>query len=363
MKPILINATKILLVAVLAGTVFTSCKKKTKEPASTRKTIVKILGGGTPANVIKMPVDFVPVPTQLLVVDLRRDPNDEAGLFSTLNTVVKDDEAAVLAANPNYIILPAAWYTIQSEVPKVGGAGGTWSFVFKPSEFAKEISITLLDPTLLDPSELYGLGFTITSVDASGMISHAKSVVIEIGAKNDWDGVYAVRGPLVDVVTPNLIQWANQPGYSDPWLDANPGAWEAHLVTASGTDCVVWDWTLWGWPAIPLFNTANSTNTGYGGAALVLTFNQATNAVASARNFYGDPSFGNFPTPLGNPASGSGPPLFQASNSRYVNLDPTGTNAVQGNRDILVKWRMYHPSVAPGVRTTADNHFEFLYAR
>jgi hypothetical protein len=361
MKPILINATKVLLAAVLAGTLFTSCKKKTKEPASTRKTIVKILGGGTPANIIKMPVDFVPTPTTLLVADIRRDPNDEAGLFSTTNVVVKDDVAAVQAAG--YVLLPSAWYTIQSEVPKVGGSGGTWSFVFKPSEFAKEISITLTNPTLLDPSTLYGLGFTITSVDASGMISHAKSVVIEIGAKNDWDGVYAVRGPIQDVVTPNLIQWANQPGYSDPWLNANPGAWEAHLVTSSATDCVVWDMTLWGWPALPLYNTAGGTNTGYGGVGFVLRFDAATNAVASLRNFYGDPSFGNFPTPLGNPISGSGPPLYQASNSRYLTLDPSGANAVQGNRDILFKFFMYHPSVAPGIRTYGDQHFQYLYSR
>jgi hypothetical protein len=154
---------------VLAGALF-SCVKKTKEPPSTRQTLVKILGGDSPFALKKYSIDFEPTPVQLLAVDLRRDANDEAELFTSMNVVVRDDNAAVAAANPNYVVLPGAWYTIQSEAPKVGGSGGTFSFVFKPSEFAKQIYITIPDATVLDPSTLYALGFTIESVDAGGKI-------------------------------------------------------------------------------------------------------------------------------------------------------------------------------------------------
>ena len=193
MKKIQINASKALLLLILGGTLF-SCEKSTKEPPSNRQTFVKILGGGTPANVVKNPIDFLPIPVQILAVDLRRDPNDEAGLFTTMNVIVKDDTAAVKAADPTYLHLPSAWYTIQSEAPKVGGQGGTFSFVFKPSEFAKQIFITVPNATLLNPSAKYALGFTIISVDADGQISSSKSIIIEIGAKNQYDGRYRLDG-------------------------------------------------------------------------------------------------------------------------------------------------------------------------
>ena len=232
MKLTLINATKLLLIVVFAGSLF-SCIKDTKEPPSTRKTIVKIIGGGTPAEINKNPIDFVPNPTQILAVDLRREPNDEAGLYATNTVVVTDDVAAVQAAG--YIPLPDAWYTIQSEVPKVGGAGGTFTFVFQPSEFAKEIYITVTDPTLMDPSVLYGVGFTITSVDASGQISHAKSIIVEIGAKNQYDGTY-------DLTWTNYHPTANS-GYTGDMT-------EIEMHTVSATSCKMY-WPLAGAYGIP----------------------------------------------------------------------------------------------------------------
>lgn len=349
----------LLFIAVAFG----SCIKKEVTPLGEEgKTFVKILGGGTPAPVKKNPIDFINTPQQILVMDLRKDAANNASLNTTTTVVVKDDEAAVTAAG--YQIFPAAWYTIQSEAPKVGGAGGTWTFTFNAGDFGKQIFITIPNAQVLDPSALYGLGFTIQSVSSDGTISTQKSIIIEIGAKNDWDGTYAVRGPVVDVVTPNLLEWANQLAYTDPWLVANPNAWEAHLVTASGTECVVWDNTLWGWPALPLYNNNPPGNTGYGGFGMVFKFDPATSTVVQVRNWYGDPSFGSVPTPLGNPISGSGPPLYQASNTRYALIDPSGANIVQGNRDILVKYWMYHPSVLPGgPRTTIDNHYEYLGPR
>ena len=229
MKRIYINSSKVLLLAVLAATLF-SCEKDTKEPASTRQTIVKILDGGTPATVKKNPVSFVAVPVQILVVDLRRDCNDEAGLFTQMNVVVKDDTAAVKAANPNYLLFPDAWYTIQSDAPKVGGMGGTFSFVFKPSEFAKQIYITIPDATLMNPSALYAIGFTITSVDAGGVISYSKSVIIEIGAKNSFDGKYN-------------ITWTNYHPTANPGYTGASDAVELH--TTGPNSCKTY------WPAVP----------------------------------------------------------------------------------------------------------------
>ena len=276
MKKNQINSSKILLLLVLGGMLF-SCTKSTKEARFYRKTLVQILGGGTPATVVTKAIDFVPQPVQLLVVDLRRDPIDEAGLFSTMNVVIKDDTAAVKAANSSYVHLPAAWYTIQSEVPKVGGLGGTFSFVFKPSDFAKQIYITIPDATLLNPSVLYGLAFTITSVDADGAISKSKSVVLVIGAKNIYDGRYFLKGihnrPGVGVDFPYLVQ-----------MD---------MVT-TGANSVVFYWKdiSAAWPGVnsvghPIGTGPDPTqDAGWYGPTVApeVEFNPATNLVIDVRN-------------------------------------------------------------------------------
>jgi len=352
-----------LLFAVVA---FSSCIKKEVTPLGDEgKTFVKLLGGGSPAEIVKNPIDFISTPQKILVCDIRKDAANNAALNTTTTVVIKDDTAAVRAANSAYLPLPAAWYTFESEAPKVGGAGGTFTFTFKPGEFAKQIYINIPNATVLDPSSLYAIGFTITSVSADGSISVNKSMVLEIGAKNEWDGSYAVTGPVTDIITPNLIQWENQPAYSDPWLDANPGAWEAHLVTTGAAQCIVVDNTIWGSCGHALYNTATAGNTGYGSFGLVINFDPATGAVASIWNYYGDPS--RAATNLGTPAGGSGAPNYAASNTRRAVLDPSGVNAVQGNKDILIKYLMVQPnSGAPGpdfIRTTLDEKWAYLGSR
>ncbi len=352
-----------LLFTVVA---FTSCIKKEVTPLGDEgKTFVKIVGGGSPAEINKNPIDFVGTPQRLLACDIRKDAANNSALNTVTTVVVKDDTAAVRAANPNYINMPTAWYTLESEAPRVGGMGGTYTFQFKAGEFAKQIYINIPNATVLDPSSLYAIGFTITSVSADGSISVNKSMVLEIGAKNEWDGSYAVTGPVTDIITPNLIQWENQPGYSDPWLDANPGAWEAHLVTTGASQCIVVDNTIWGSCGHALYNTTAAGNTGYGSFGLVINFDPATGAVASIWNYYGDPS--RAATNLGTPAGGSGAPNYAASNTRRAVLDPSGVNAVQGNKDILIKYLMVQPnSGAPGpdfIRTTFDEKWAYTGSR
>ncbi|MEI9955102.1 MAG: hypothetical protein WDM90_02015 [Ferruginibacter sp.] len=88
--------------------------------------------------------------------------------------------------------MPAAWYTIGASTPKTGGSGGTFNITIPAGEFAQPILITIPDATVLDPSTQYGLGFTITSVDASGKISTTNTTVFQVGAKNSYDGIYSI---------------------------------------------------------------------------------------------------------------------------------------------------------------------------
>lgn len=339
----ILNLTKSFAFIAIAALAFTACKKaKVATPmGDAGQTLVKILGGATPTAVAKMPVDFVNTPTRLLVVQLRRDVPNEAELNKTMIVTVKDDTAAVTAANPAYLQLPTSWFTVQTDGVKTGGQGGTWTFTFLPGEFSKEIFITIPNATVLNPSALYGLGFTIISADQNAKISTQKSVVVEIGAKNKYDGVYAVTGPMVDVTNPAFTQW-NNPAFPDPFPQANGGAWELHLITAGASRVVMFDNTIWGDYFHPILN--GTANSGWGSYALVVDFDPVTNKIVSVVNYYGQPS----------------------GNGRSASLDPSGVNAVQGNKDILIKYFMHQPASVPApphIRVTFDEKWKYIGPR
>lgn len=339
-----LKLTKSIALVAVASLIFMACKKaKVATPmGDAGQTLVKIIGAGTPASVSKKPVDFVATPTRLLVVELRRDIPSETELNKTMIVTVKDDTAAVRAANPGYLRMPASWYTITTDGVKPTVVGGTYTFTFLPGQFAKEIYLTIPNATLLDPSSLYGFGFTITTADANGKISTQKSVVIEIGAKNNYDGRYAVTGPLVDALNADLVQW-NNPAFADPFPQANGGAWELHLITSGAASCTMFDNTIWGDFFHPLKVVSTNGNSGYGTFALIVNFNPATNVVSSVSNYYAP-----------------------AANTRQATLDPSGVNAVQGNKDILIKYFMLQPSLVPAppnIRVTFDEKWKYIGPR
>jgi len=147
---------------------FTSCIKKEVTPLKDEgATFVKILGGSSPATVKSNPIDFITTAQTIVVCDVRKDAANSTDLAKTTTVTIKDDTAAVRAANPNYLHLPTAWYTlVGSGITKTGGMGGNYTVNFASGDFAKEISIRIPNAQLMDPSRLYALGFTITGVTA-----------------------------------------------------------------------------------------------------------------------------------------------------------------------------------------------------
>ncbi len=285
-------SSRILLVFGMMVLIASSCKKPTefKPVGDAGQTLVKLLHGGTPAGIMAKPIDFVATPTKILVLELRRDVPNEAELNKTMTVTVKDDTAAVRAANPAYVQFPTAWYTIQGDGVKTGGQGGTFTFTFKPGEFAKNVYITIPDATLLNPSLLYGLGFTIMSADNGGIISAQKSIVIEIGAKNAYDGIYSVEGGNVQRYTAGVPEPAG--GLNGPLL-GNP---DVYLITTGA-------YTV----AIPPVSTTGGLFWAFGANSMVagvdgirLTVDPTTNLVtatsagnATFANWAGKPNFYN----------------------------------------------------------------------
>ncbi|HEX2684709.1 MAG TPA: hypothetical protein VHL77_12280, partial [Ferruginibacter sp.] len=188
-----LNLTKNIALIAIVSLVFVACKKaKVATPmGDAGQTLVKLLGGGTPSAIASKPIDFLPTPTQIVAVEVRRDVPNNTELNKVMTVTVKDDTAAVRAANASYIQMPTAWYTVQGAT-KTGGQGGVYTVTFQPGEFSKTIYVTIPNATLFNPSAKYALGFTVLSADQGAVLSTQKSVVVEIGAKNAYDGIYSV---------------------------------------------------------------------------------------------------------------------------------------------------------------------------
>ncbi len=307
----------ILLVGFLAA-FFQSCVKKqnffSSNAASTEQTIVKVLGGGAPGTVFSQnPIDFIATPKQLLAATIRRDPADQASLLTTMTVVVKDDTAAVRAVNASFVNMPSSLYTIS--VPKTGGIGGTFNLVFQPGEFSKEIYITVPDPTQLNPSSQYGLGFTITSVDGGGLISANNSIVVEVGAKNKYDGKYS-------------LTWTNYHPSSNPGYTGGSTVIEMH--TTGGNSCKMW-WPDAGAYCMPAILGGSPSY--FGIQEPEYTVNPVTNAVtvqnvavgavtfysmATGFNSHYDPATKTFYVKFGYGSGGPYPPFDPATSREWT---------------------------------------------
>ena len=340
-----IKSSVILLLVLTLG--FTACIKKEVTPLKDEgSTFIKLIGGDSPFGVSSNPIDFVSTPQTIVVCDVRKDAANSGSLNTTTTVTIKDDTALVRAANSSYLHLPSSWYSLVGDFTKTGGVGGTYNLTFKPGEFAKEIAINIPNAQLLNPSRLYALAFTITTVSADSKISFQKSLVVEIGAKNPWDGVYEMSGTYQDVTN---ASWTHY------------GAQQYSLITISATKCVVRNDDLNGGIPGYIFN-AGGSGSYYGSYGFVIGFDPATNKINEFYNYYGDPTLPA--TGGGNPAAGSGPPNYAASNGRRAVLDPSGQNLVQSNKNILVKHWMLQPSVVPsGPRVILDETWKYLGPR
>ena len=208
-----------LMSALIVG--FTACEKpQDVDPIGDRgQTLVKMIDGGAPGHVLSG-IDFVNRSQEIDVADVRRDVPNTAEMNRTMNVVVKDDTAALKQYNidnsSNLKIMPSSWYTLN--IPR-SGPGGTYNMVFAPGELAKQITITIPDATLLDPSATYGFPFTIVSADAGANLSVSKTIIYEIGAKNAYDGIYTVVSGNVQRYTAGVPEPAG--GLNGP-LAGNP---------------------------------------------------------------------------------------------------------------------------------------------
>lgn len=310
---------------------FSSCEKVDKvDPiGDAGQTIVKLIDVSGEGKV-GINFNIVSTPQTLGLVDLRRDVSNEAELNRTMKVTVKDNPGAVSDYNAlhgtNFVELPASKYTLDAGNPRIGP---NYTITFNPGEFAKSLKITLTNATTIDLTQAYAFGFTITAADADGKIAvESNTIVVEVGPINKWDGVYRVTGTMVDVTNATFV-----------------GSYPLtfHLITTGANSCEPYDPISLGGIYGHYFD-ANGSGSYYGSFNPLLTFDAVTNKITSATNSYGQ---------------GSG------ANARSCALDPTGVNAVDGSRNIKIKYILSQapPAAFVGNRVFFDETWTYVGPR
>ncbi|MDB5232393.1 MAG: hypothetical protein JWN76_3198 [Chitinophagaceae bacterium] len=298
-----------------------------------KKPAIPEQADGKGSTIVRMPpgsgykltaIDLVTTSQTFGLVDVYRDAPGEDALNSTTKVVITEDPAVITAYNTargtSYIPLPPTTFTPDASNPK---SGNDYSLTFGPGEFYKQLKITVPNATALDPNKKYALGFKITSVDNNGKISASeKQVVVEVGIKNKWDGVYTVNGTMVDLTASTIT------GYY-------PLTFE--LRTTGSNTLAVFDKSQGTQTHLILSGGGASQ---YGTFGLNITIDPATNKVTGIVNSFGQPS----------------------ANGRSAALDPTGVNAYDpATKTFRIKYFLLQPGTT--VRTTFDETWVFSGVR
>ncbi len=222
------NLSKVIGGVAVSALLFSSCDKAEKaEPlGDAGQTIVKMLQ----VSKKTINVELINTPQPLNMVDIRRDVPNAGELNKTMKVIVEDDPGAVTDYNAKngtaFIAIPTALYAIDAANPKVGN---DYTVTLNPGEFAKWLKFSLPNALALDLSKTYAFGFTIKSADANGKIAVAsKTIVVEIGVKNQWDGRYKLNG------------YFNHPSYTG-FYETNKIELRTAGANVLDMFCTIWD--------------------------------------------------------------------------------------------------------------------------
>ncbi len=206
------------------------------------------------------------------------------------------------------------------------------SVIIPAGSLSVSVPIILTNTSLLTLGTVYGYGLTINSVSTGVVNIDAKHLLVRLKIRNKYEGVYNVTGTFSDIINPSFT---------------NSYPLTYHVVTTGPSTLDVKIFINGEYIPGYLFNTGTGGGAFYGSFGLTITFNPNTDVIADLYNYYGDPT--KPATSVGNPALGTGPPLFMASNTRRATLDPTGVNAYDAAGSIIrIKYFMIQPSMPTG---------------
>lgn len=184
------KSLKLFALVAAAISLFASCDKNTGSLKGAGQTIVKLPQGAD--EKVAVALDFKAGYVPVVLLDVRRDAPNSGELNKTITVKIKNDPSILAAYNAahgtSFQQLPAAAYKVNAANPF---NGTEWTVTFNAGEHAKPIMIDL-DVSLLDLSKQYALGFTITDASGAKISNGLESALVEVGAKNKYDGIYSV---------------------------------------------------------------------------------------------------------------------------------------------------------------------------
>jgi hypothetical protein len=303
----------LLAIIVPLAVLFSSCLKSHNSEDvidDSGSVISKIQDVGENGGPLKfLSLDLIPSTETVDLITLQVfAPRDNKPNGNVHITLVQDPNAVTAAGYTN---LPSNAYSnlvLQYDVP----AGGS-----------VKVPITLIK-TNLNLANTYGIGFKITTVSQGVISENDKAIVVGIGLKNRWDGVYMMSGTFVDYSNAAFTYYGNQ---------------QYELISTGPTSVKVFNDDLGTYGYLFLNNGAP---TYYGSFGLNLNFDANTNAITSVTNYYGQPS----------------------ANGRSANLDPSGTNNWNpATKAIKIKFWLDQPSVITPHRSAFNETWTYLGPR
>jgi len=158
--------------------------------STNEKTIVKLPQAENEINTLAL--DAVPGQVNVEILEIRRDTRSAIDLNKAQIVKITPNPDLISAFNTangtTYQALTGFTSAIENPFD-----GQSWTVSFNPGEFAKHIIIKL-DPTTLDLTKQFALGFKITQADGVDISASKKEALIEIAIKNKYHGTYHASG-------------------------------------------------------------------------------------------------------------------------------------------------------------------------
>jgi len=319
------NKLKIAVIVVGIAAFAVSCNPETQTMGDAGQTLVKML----PSGFKLIPFDAKSVAQSAIVFEVRRDVHSEAALNSATTVILQKDDALLDVYNEENETSFEPLPTSLGTTTPAAAADGKLTLDFAPGEFSKGIVVSVPDATQFDFSKQYGLAYKLVSVSGTGVKSLAvgDEIVVQVGVKNQYDGIYEVSevSPMVDILNATLTGY-----YPFTYI----------LETTGAHSCLCFDKDVYGDYMHPI--SSSGAVSGYGAFGLEVFFDPSGNGnIIEVRN------------PWGNPPA----------NTRMPAIDPSGVNkwdAATG--DIQFKYWMLQPSLvpaAPNIRTYFDEYWTY----
>jgi len=259
-----------LLIATAGALTFTACNKVDINQGITNneKTIVKLPQAANEINIISL--NAAPGTITIPVLEVRRDVISEADLNTTQIVKIAPNPDAITAYNAAHSANLSTFtnYTLDPSTPY---DGANWVVTFGPGDFVKYINISL-DPSTLDFSKRNGLAFKVADAGTSPISVDLNAALIEVAAKNKYDGVYALRI--------RTVGWAAY-GIADDETGNYPGN---YLLISSGATSLKTLTTYRGDNLLPAATTGQASYTAFGATSPQFVFDGATNKLVSVSN-------------------------------------------------------------------------------